>query len=134
MKPWNAIVRSLRNELDRLSQEVEGRRVLPNTLEVGLPEKDFERFSPVLQEITNELGETIANWAEQRRCRWYNDLGPFLKVELRPCRKPEIRCEHSPTPPEFASADDQGEPQPSTERATASPKSAKNGNATVSYS
>jgi hypothetical protein len=102
MKPWNAILSSLQNELDHLSQEVDGRRVLPNFLDIGLPERDFARYSSILAEVTAELGEALVTWAQKRGRRWYAGRGPTLHVELRDSPRLEMRCEYQqqqPPPP-----------------------------------
>jgi hypothetical protein len=92
MNPWRPLLRNLEDELERLSQEVRGRRVLPNSIELTLPGTEFETFAPVLAEVTAEVGEKLTEWANQRRRTWYADAGPYLAVHIDSCAKPQIEC------------------------------------------
>ena len=69
MNPWRSLLRSLQAELDRCSQEVGGRKVLPNAVDVSLPSSQFEPWTPILEAVTAEVGEALAVWAGERRRR-----------------------------------------------------------------
>lgn len=82
MNPWRDVLKSVQKELERRSQEVEGRPVLPNGISVRLPVARFGRFSPLLEAVTTELGEALVEWAARSGHSWYAAMGPFLHVEL----------------------------------------------------
>lgn len=90
-----AAVRDLR----RLSQEIDGRQVMPNRIQVRLPRSDFARLQPILSALTAELGEALVAWARREGHAWYRDLGPFLTVELAPVERLEVRCSFVTEPP-----------------------------------
>lgn len=110
MNPWRPLLRTLEDELERLSQEVRGRRVLPNSLEVTLPEGEFDAFAPVLEAVTAEIGERLVEWAGKRGRSWYADTGPFLVVHLGPATEPRIECEFTKKLPDGTRPDTREEP------------------------
>lgn len=93
MNPWRSLLRSLQAELERCSQEVGGRKVLPNAVDVALPESQFESQAPILRAATAEVGKALVDWAENKRRIWYGDAGPYLNVHLEGCPRAEIICE-----------------------------------------
>ena len=93
MNSWRDLFKSLQAELDRLSQEVDGRRVLPNSIDLALPEAEFARWGSVLEAVTAELGEALVAWAKHGRRTWYARTGPFLSVHLERCSQPELVCD-----------------------------------------
>lgn len=90
--PWKDLVATVEFELLRLSQEVDGRHVLPNTAHVRAPERRFEPLTPVLEAATGEVGAALAAWARERGHGWYRDLGPFLTIELAGGDVLEVAC------------------------------------------
>ena len=94
VNPWRHLLRSVQSELDRLGQEIEGRAVMPNEVEIVLPGASHERWAPVLSRITAELGGALVAWAERGRRAWYDDRGPFLAVRLEGDSggPPQITC------------------------------------------
>ncbi len=82
MTSWPEVLREIQGELLRCNQRVKGRQVLPDVLEVRLPEAAFGRWAPVLVEVTAELGEALMEWATKRECKWYQGAGPRLEVIL----------------------------------------------------
>ncbi len=106
MNPWRELLKSLQSELDRLSQEVKGRAILPNTLTAVLPAARFEPWAPILEAVTAELGEALVDWAKTGSRFWYAESGPCLTVRLDQERtQPELTCEfrtasgEEPSPP-----------------------------------
>ncbi len=100
MNPWREVLKALQAELDRLSQEIEGRSVLPNGVTAALPAARFERWAPILEAVTAELGEALVSWVEASRRVWYAGRGPFLTVQLDGDRtQTEITCEFLKSPP-----------------------------------
>lgn len=82
MNPWRDVLRLVQKELERRSQEVEGRPVLPNGVTVRLPQERYGRFAPLLEAATAELGEALVEWAARTGRRWYGAMGPYVDVEL----------------------------------------------------
>lgn len=80
-------------ELDRLSQEVAGRPVLPNGATVRLPRSRFEPWSPLLRSMAAELGQALADWAGETGRDWYAAKGPYLVLQLEERADPDIFCE-----------------------------------------
>ena len=100
MNPWRDVLKIVQAELDRLSQEIGGRAVLPNGIHAALPASRFEKWAPILEAVTAELGAALVEWVGGSRRAWYNDLGPFLTVRLDGERaQPEIVCEFLKTVP-----------------------------------
>lgn len=100
MNPWREVLKALQAELDRLSQEIEGRSVLPNGVTAVLPAARFERWAPILAAVTAELGEALVEWVAASRRTWYAGAGPFLTVQLDAERtQSEIRCHFLKSPP-----------------------------------
>ncbi|MEE8525993.1 MAG: hypothetical protein V3T72_18810 [Thermoanaerobaculia bacterium] len=100
MNPWREVLKALQAELDRLSQEIEGRSVLPNGVTAVLPAARFERWAPILTAVTAELGEALVEWVGASRRTWYADAGPFLTVRLDAERtRSEISCHFLKSPP-----------------------------------
>lgn len=99
MNPWRELFKSLQAELDRLSQEVNGRRVLPNAIDLALPHADFARWGSVLEAVTAEFGEALLAWAQHGRRIWYAHTGPFLSLHLEHTSQPEIVCDFRKDPP-----------------------------------
>jgi hypothetical protein len=100
MNPWREVLKALQAELDRLSQEIEGRSVLPNGVTAVLPAARFERWAPILEAVTAELGESLVEWVAASRRTWYAGAGPFLTVQLDAERtQPEISCQFHEAPP-----------------------------------
>ncbi len=93
MNPWRSLLRDLRAELDRNSQEVAGRSVLPNAVDVALPATQFEPWTPLLEAVTAEVGTALVEWALAGRRGWYDEEGPLVTVHLEDCARPEIVCE-----------------------------------------
>ena len=89
MNGWDDILRGAQVELFRCSQEVEGRRYLPDRVVIGLPRKECTRFAPVLPEIARELGVALRRWARMQGYVWRGTSGPSLRLEIedRPARR-----------------------------------------------
>ncbi len=115
MNPWRPLLRSIEDELERLSQEVRGRRVLPNSIEVTLPDGEFEPFAPVLEPVTAEIGEKLLEWAGKRGHSWYADTGPCLVVNLGNTTEPRIECEFTKLLPDGERPDTREEPAAAAE-------------------
>ena len=92
-------MRSIQRELERRSQEVDGRPVLPNSAEVRLPVTRFGEFAPLLEAVTAELGEALVEWAARGGKAWYAGLGPFLNLELVTEEAFQATCGFRKTPP-----------------------------------
>jgi len=118
MNPWRPLLRSIEDELERLSQEVRGRRVLPNSLEVTLPEGELDSFAPVLEAVTAEIGERLVEWAGKRGRSWYADTGPFLVVHLGAVQEARIECEFTKKVPGGGRPDTREEPAEVVESAS----------------
>ena len=84
MNPWRDVLRAIQRELERRSQEVEGRPVLPNRATVQLPSRRFGEQAPLLEAIAAELGQSLSEWADRGRMSWYGGIGPFLELQLVP--------------------------------------------------
>jgi hypothetical protein len=100
MNPWREVLKALQAELDRLSQEIEGRSVLPNGVTAVLPAARFERWAPILAAVAAELGEALVEWVAASRRTWYAGAGPYLTVRLDAERtQSEISCHFLESPP-----------------------------------
>jgi hypothetical protein len=110
MNPWRPLLRSIEDELERLSQEVRGQRVLPNSIEVVLPEAELGHFASVLEPVTAELGEKLLEWATQRGRSWYAGNGPRLVVHLGQATEPGIECAFTKKLPDGERPDTRKEP------------------------
>lgn len=115
MNPWRSLLRSIEDELERLSQEVRGQRVLPNALELTLPEAELDAFAPVLGAVAAEIGERLVEWAGKRGRSWYADTGPFLVVHLGPVQEARIECEFTKKVPDGGRPDTREEPSGAAE-------------------
>ncbi len=93
MNPWREVLKALQMELDRLSQEVGGRPVLPNGATVRLPRSRFEPYSPLLSSMAAELGQSLHTWANDTGRDWYGSKGPYLVLEIEEIGEPEIVCD-----------------------------------------
>lgn len=100
MNPWRSLLRDLQAELDRNSQEVAGRSVLPNAVDVTLPATQFEPWTPILGAVTAELGTALAEWAVAGRRGWYDETGPLVTVHLEDGARPQIVCEFRKAAPQ----------------------------------
>ena len=104
--PWREVLKSLQSELDRLSQEVDGQAILPNAVTAKLPATRFDRWAPILEAVTAELGEALVTWARGSRRAWYAGAGPFLTLRLDEDRSQiEIGCEFLSSLPDGESSD-----------------------------
>ncbi len=95
MTNWPEVLREIQGELLRCHQRVRGRQVLPDVLDVRLPEATFGRWAPVLGEVTAEVGEALMEWAAKRECKWYQGKGPRLQVVLAERPEAEISVSFS---------------------------------------
>ena len=82
MNALEGVLTGIQAEVQRCSQRLEGRDVLPDRIRVTLAVRDFGRWSPVLPQVTAELGEGLVEWARRRGSEWYGGRGPALEVEL----------------------------------------------------
>lgn len=80
--PWDGVVRSIQDELVRCSQRLEDHDILPDQISVDLPRGIFDRWAPVFQSVTTEIGEALVGWAARRGHGWHGGKGPRLEVRL----------------------------------------------------
>lgn len=99
MSAWKEALVEIEREVTRLSQEVDGRQVLPNSIRVRFPIAAEERLRPVLEPATGELGEALCEWAVREGHAWYRDFGPFVEVTLEGVDRLEVECSFVRTPP-----------------------------------
>ena len=82
MNALDGVLSEIQGEVQRCSQRVEGRDVLPDRIRVVMAVRDFGKWAPVLSQVTGELGEALVEWARRRGNAWYGGRGPALDVEL----------------------------------------------------
>ena len=118
MNPWSSVLQSIRDELERLAQTSGGVEILPDRVEVILPEARFGRWSPVLSRVVEELGQALVSWADRGGRRWYRG-GP-LHMDVRiDGERLRVTCRHRLRNEESAE-----EELPRTRRETAGPEAA----------
>ena len=80
--PWYGVLRATQRELKRISQDVEGSRVLPDRIELCLPADKFSAWSPILGSVLGDFGQALLQWAERCGHRWLDSQG---HIERRLC-------------------------------------------------
>lgn len=82
MNVWRQILDATVTEALRWSQELDGRKILPNAFEVQIPDVGAEKLAPVLAAATAEVGAALGQWARRESHAWYREAGPLLTVRL----------------------------------------------------
>ena len=99
MQPWRDLLREIEAELTRCGQQVGEVRVLPAVIKVQLPEATFRAWTPVLAQVTAELGDALVAWATQRSLGWSGGTGPSLEVLLEERPESLVTVSMSTDPP-----------------------------------
>jgi len=82
IKSWPEALTEIEVELQRCSQRLPSGELIPDEILLRLPKTRFEVWAPVLDQLAEEIGKELLEWATKQGAQWYSPEGPRLEIRL----------------------------------------------------